>query len=268
MMKSKRGTALFDLLGSTKPSAGDTPREAPDPIVDRPAPPKPIPTRRAPNAAIHGAQAEPETRVEVDGGRLRVSFTTVGAAATVFALVLSLIGSFELGRRRGNAVGLARGYQAGRESIAAEADSEIEAARRQAPATHLVRGLLDVSDASVPGPVGPTESSTGEVGGPAGRWVPGLTYVVVQEFAPANADDARHARAYLADNGVDVAVIERLNGWTQLVTEQGYDRGDPAQRDLADRLLRRVHAIGAKYYAAGGGYKMEGYFKTHKTDGW
>jgi hypothetical protein len=37
---------------------------------------------------------------------------------------------------------------------------------------------------------------------------------------------------------------------------------------MAEELLKKLHAVGSKYYAGGGGYKLEGYFKTLKSDRW
>lgn len=267
MMKSKRGTALFDLLTVGKRSGGDARREPRTPAPGGENVGSPLRTEtdfpQAPDAFSAGTGRDVPLW-ELDGNRLRVSLTSVTAAAAVFVLLLLLGASFEVGRRQGHSGGLALGYETGRMSVAVEAESEIETARRQAPATHLVESLLEAptratSDGRNDAPDNdPAETTVSTV------WVTGLTYVVAQEFAPSNAENARHAQAFLADNGIDTETVERPNGWIQLITVQGYDRNDSAQRALADRLLDRLHAVGAKYYAAGGGYKLEGYFKTHK----
>jgi len=63
-------------------------------------------------------------------------------------------------------------------------------------------------------------------------------------------------------------LVRLSNGATQLITTQGYNRRDPTQHQMADQLLEKTRTLGAQYYAAGGGYKLEGYFKSLKSDTW
>ena len=105
---------------------------------------------------------------------------------------------------------------------------------------------------------------------PAGttKWVRDHTYVVAQEFPNGDMAAANRAKDFLATVGITADVVRRPNGSLQLITTKGYSLRDPAQRVLAEDLKRRVHSAGAQYYAAGGGYKLEGYFKTLKGDRW
>jgi len=57
-------------------------------------------------------------------------------------------------------------------------------------------------------------------------------------------------------------------GAIQLITKQGYNQKDSTQRQLAENLLEREHRIGREYFASGGGYRLEGYFKTLKGVTW
>jgi hypothetical protein len=185
----------------------------------------------------------------------------------VFVLLVIVFGSFEVGRRFGDRMGFRRGHVAGRASYSADALSEIEAARRQPPATHL----LDPLRADAAGdraaaealPGAPVANSSGQP-----TWVRGYTYIVVQEFSAGRRRDARQAQAFLAEHDLETEIVEYPSGAIQLITTQGYNRRDPTQRRLADQLQERVHQLGAQYFAAGGGYRLEGYFKSLKGDAW
>ena len=63
-------------------------------------------------------------------------------------------------------------------------------------------------------------------------------------------------------------MVIQPGGSTQLITTQGFNRKDPAQKQMASAALEELHKIGKRFYAQGGGYKLEGYFKTLKGDGW
>jgi hypothetical protein len=76
------------------------------------------------------------------------------------------------------------------------------------------------------------------------------------------------SQAFLAQHGVETAIIQRDSGRTQLVTVQGFNRRDEAQNRLANELLERVRQVGKLYWEAGGRYKFEGYFKLRKGDTW
>jgi len=264
--KPKRGTALFDLLAQEE--EGTQPLQVPGWWRREGAAPGAA-ERVPPGRATDSGGIEPKAAsvredvpfVEVDGDRIRVSLTSVTAAAAVFAFAVVMLGVFEAGRTIGDRSGAKRGAAAARAAYANEAMNEIEAARRQPAATHLVESLLGQT-----GPVPSTETGIAdpEIGGP--RWIRDYTYVVVQEFTAGHADSARQAKAFLEGRGVTTELVQYPSGSVQLITTQGYNRNDPTQRRLADELLNRVRAAGAEFFAQGGGYKLEGYFKTLKQD--
>jgi len=194
-----------------------------------------------------------------------ISLTSLSAAIAVFVLSVGLLGLYELGRTRGESAGFQKGYRSGRASYASDATSEIEAARNAAPASHIVEGLLESASNAAATPV---EPGNGSAASPSTPWVQGLTYVVAQEFAPQAEEDALKAQAFLRSQGIDTALIRLDNHWFQLVTTQGYDRSDAVQRDLADKFLAKEHQAGAAYFASGGGYRLEGYFKTLRNESW
>jgi hypothetical protein len=231
--------------------------------------------------------------VEFDGARVRVSLTSMTAAAMAFAAILLVAGSFLIGKSRGRQAGLVAGYEAGR-TVATTPANDLETVRQQPPSTYLIGGLLeqpaDTTGATPPrhgGPAAAPRSRSREsddrppasdvasgttaaarpadpAGSQTAGWVDGFTYVVVQEFPNGAREDALAAQAYLADHGVDTVVASLPAGRCQLMTTQGFDRKEPAQRKRSDQFLEKIRAIGAQYYASGGRYKLEGYLKTHK----
>lgn len=206
--------------------------------------------------------------VELDVDRVRLTFTSTTAAVAIFAGLAIAYGVYEIGRRAGEREGMSRGMAAGRAYYEAEALGEIEAARRQPPATELVSSLL--ADGAVAAEDGELSGSDSDIAAVADgpHWVRDYTYVVVQEFSPGYVEDAARARAFVAERAVATEVVPRSDGGFRLITIQGYDRKDPTQREMADRLKETVHRIGAEYFASGGGYRLEGYFKTLKGDSW
>jgi hypothetical protein len=212
-------------------------------------------------------QARPPTSehvplIEIEGDRFRLSFSSLTAAFAVFGFVVAVVAAFLLGGERG----YDKGFANGRLSYEAEAVDEIEAARNQPAATHLVEELL----AEIPhNNVGPgNRDAVGSTATQATKWVREHTYVVAQEFPNGDVEAANRAKDFLATAGILADVVRRPNGSLQLITTEGYNLRDPAQREMAEELKRRVHSAGAQYYAAGGGYKLEGYFKTLKGDRW
>ncbi|MGD2110266.1 MAG: hypothetical protein PVI86_12865 [Phycisphaerae bacterium] len=200
--------------------------------------------------------------VEVDGDRVRVALTSVTGAVAVFGLLAVLFAAFHLGRGSG----YRRGYVEGRASFEADAVDEVEAARNLPPASHLVDGLLDdVNEATGSSQAG-DEVGEGALNGP--RWVRDHTYIVVQEFPDGNVEAADRAKGFLATRSIDTEIVRRPSGGVQLITTEGYNIKDPTQKRMAEALREKVHAAGAEYYRAGGGYRLEGYLKTLKRDDW
>ncbi len=268
MPKSKRGRSLFELLDEEEGSASNAPGSLQRwGRLERPTAPvtsgiKTSGTQGSPPSERKAGPARALPFVEVEGDRFRVSFTSLTAAGAVFGLLVVLFVVFWLGGK----AGYRRGYVSGRLSYEAQAVDEIEVARSQPPASYLVEGLLPELDVEEVGPTDGTAEADSAVEMP--RWVRDHTYVVVQEFPNGNVEAANRARDFLATRGIATQLLRRVGGGLQLITTEGYNLKDPAQRQMAEELRRRVHAAGAQYYASGGGYRLEGYFKTLKGDGW
>lgn len=280
MPRSKRGPALFDLLNADVadapealkvPGWGGEDAHSPRATTAKGRPDRTVrgspQVGRAPAGSSAGQRGSGAPLIELDGDRIRISLTSVAAAIAVFAAAVVMLGAFELGRRNGDSKGFRRGYATGRASYAAEAVSEIEAARRLPPATNVVSSLLKEADAEAT----PGSSDAGQPPSNAKttEWIRDYTYIVVQEFVRDHSEDASLAQEYLARRGVSTELVRYSSGAVQLITKQGFDRRDPTQRRMADALLKKVHAIGAEYFSsAGGGYRLEGYFKALKGDTW
>lgn len=267
MRKSKRGPPLFELLGNDDDGPGVVTIQPP-PKVEKVRPAVTAPGSIAPDTTAQ-VVSEPETSeptmprvLELDGDRIRLSLTSLSAAGVLFALMVAIFGAFEIGRRNGQNEGLANGYETGRSSYEAEAMSEIQEARSRPAATHLVENLLAGGDRPL------ASSNSPEAASVEPQWIKGYTYVVAQGFSAGYEDDARSAQTFLDDYGIETALVAYSSGATQLITKQGFNRDDSTQHAMADELKTRIHAVGAKYFADGGGYRLEGYFKKLGNDHW
>jgi len=290
MAKAKRGPALFELLGEEGSVSGGVKVPSwwsrPTQLTDLHAvhttltavQPTPV-VEESPLPALNRTLPRPLFEVDVD--RFCVSFTSVTAAVTVFLGLAIVLAAYGLGTRRGDIGGFRRGFDAGRADVSSSSATgdEIMALRNQPPASHLVGGLLQETGAKPAG--GGTREDRPAVkalaavqanlpvnAAPAAGWVRDLTYIVVQEFPAANVEKARHARAFLAQRGVNTELVPLNNDTTLLIATQGYSHKDPAQKRLAEQLMEKIRTIGTQYYATGGGYKLEGYYKTLKRDNW
>lgn len=271
MRKAKRGPALFELLSADTEQTTDSlrvptwwagqEREFGGRVIKI----APKAETQAPATASRDSRAEEDTRsplLTVVDGSVRLSLTSTAAAIAVFVGLTALLIAFEFGKGRG----FADGVKAGRASYVAEAASEIDLARQQEPATHIVAGLLD--DVAGMGPATQVDGKTDSATDAKTSWIRDYTYIVAQEFAGRQAESAREARAFLAKHGVETAMVIQPGGSIQLITTQGFNRRDPAQKQMANTALEEVHEIGQRFYAQGGGYRLKGYFRTLKGAGW
>ncbi len=272
MPKTKHGPALFDVLGENEGETLETlklPRRRGDPVGELTGqstkPASEVSSVERLRLAEPLEPPEGKTRLlELSHDRVRLSLTSKAAAVGFFVVLVVLVLAFETGRRSGHGTGFASGYQEGRASFTAADLSEVEVARAQPPVTALVSELLATRE-TAPGRIETTEEyETIDAGEPG--WVRGSTYIVAQEFSADHAGDAANARAFLAERGIATWPVVRDNGSIQLITTRGFDRRDPVERQRADAFLTRLHEAGVRYYAAAGGYRLKGYFKTLKGE--
>lgn len=267
MAKSKTGPALFDLIDDSDGFTGIQGQSLPRPlrkdttgvlaqqqVLDVPIRPD-KPRRTAPKTV----GAKPPI-MAIDDDRLVISLGTVQAGLALFALLILVVASYEIGRQGGVASGIKEGYVAGRQSFEAGAISDIESARAAPPQSELVSPLL----AEGGGLVEPGRNE--RVRTP--RWIPGHTYVVIQNFGSGHQADAERARDFLADYGIESVIVGEEDAGQKLVTATGFDRRDAAQRKLSDSQLERVQQAGKDFFASGGKYRLEGYLDTFKAGEW
>lgn len=274
MAKTKQGPALFELLELKRHDAART-LKVPAWWAREGRPESLDPVRSLPEDALDDAETVEDSIGETalahsavlthQQGRIQLTFGSLTAALVVFLALALLFSSFVLGKRAGTQRGFAMGYETGRSSTASEPASEVEAVRRQPPATHLVSTVLEPAPAP---PIKAAPAAAAERAVEPGRWVRGNTYILAQEFAAGRADDARAAKDFLGQHGIGAAVVESGTQGLQLITTKGYNFKDAAEKRLGEEMLDKLHVVGAKYYAGGGGYRLEGYFKTLKGDRW
>lgn len=219
-----------------------------------------------PDSIDEELEDQPQPFIAMDGERIRVSFTSFTGAITVFVTLVILLGVYELGRDRGHRAGIRQGYESGQSSFSSQVMDDIEAARNQPPATHVVQSLL-----ANPNSGRRNNTAAGrrmDLTTQGAQWVRDYTYIVVQEFGKDYKDDATRAQSFLQSKGIATERITTPSRSIQLITLQGFNRNDRTQRVMADQLLNKVHKIGTAYFASGGGYRLQGYFKTLKNDSW
>lgn len=316
MGKSKRGRSLYEVIDKGKPRGGfsssDEEMEIPAPAADdeaeplfrepTPAPPASEPAPReeeeiaadepapiVPEPAAEAPESEPviETEpgvVRIDGGVIRIALTSTLAAVGLFGLAALMVVTAWVGYGLGHRAGKQKGFVAGRRSVEAEVEDEIQAARMQ-PVTE---GLFDRIGPSPLIPAGGGEepqTAAAAAGGseppkpapvkeapappePSG-WIKGHTYVCVQEFERDALEDARRAQEFLRQNRIETAIVDRAgtrNYW--LLTRQGFDCDDPSQKKLAEDYRDRIRRLGESYFKSGGRYRLEGYLAKRTRDSW
>lgn len=209
--------------------------------------------------------------VSMRDDRVVISLSSVSAALVVFVCVLSLIGAFELGQRRGHASGVLDGFDRATQAGAPAAADEVEAVREGPVRSDLLSSGNTTGSSESKNPSRQdlvSGSSKAAAPGVKSEWVKGRTYVIVQEFGKDAETDARKAQAFLQSRGIETAVVRLESGALRLVSTGGYDRQDAKERGRSDELIEKIRTAGAEYYKTGGGYKLEGYFATLRQDRW
>ncbi len=280
MARPKNATALYEVIRRTDLSGKDAETGMSDPaseaVTPQPAPsPVSAPVRDAggqPDRTGRGPVAEgPAPPVfQVVDGRVRLALTPAATAVAIFALACLMVVAYGAGTRVGQRRGHEAGFAEGREYTTSATLDEIQAARTKPPTDGLFEGVgvAPVRRAETPPETISRAAEPGQ-GAPAGGWVPGYTYVVVQDFRAGDAVVMEQARQYLLDNGVETAVIELEGGYAgRLITTQGFNREDPVQKQLCEDYWARVRKLGQAFFDEGGKYRLEGYLKTLKAETW
>jgi len=209
--------------------------------------------------------------VSMRDDRVVISLSSVSAAVVVFVCVVSLIGAFELGQRRGHASGVLEGFDRATQAGAPAAADEVDAVREGPVREDLLSGGSTTGSTESKNPARQElVSGSSKAAAPSvkSEWVKGRTYIIVQEFGKDAETDARKAQAFLQTRGIETAVVRLESGTLRLVSTAGYDRQDAKERGRSDELIEKIRTSGAEYYKTGGGYKLEGYFATLRQDRW
>lgn len=232
----------------------------------------------APRGESTGKLAEPrddvragagaDRTIELEGSRLRISLTSFSAAILIATGLMLLAVSYRIGQDRG--------FQAGRASYESGVLDEIQRTRLEPPNRELLAGLQQpVAGAGDPPPARSSagftvEADPTEVSASAGPvWVRGHTYINVQDFRPGTGDDAERVQAFLREHRIETAIIPLEGGWRRLLTTQGYNNDDQAQRGLNEALLGRICSLGLLYQKDGGRYDWQSaFFKKLTKDSW
>jgi len=282
-MARKRSTVLFEVLRESAESDTNATTLQGQAVSTKTRSVKP-PAWTAPLPSGHPVTSSdppiPASSVKLDGGRMTLSLTSASAAAVLFVALALLAVSYAVGHHFGNELGKETGFQQGKAAYLAQTQDEIQQARAMPPDTHLLDGL-GAGPPKAPVPAGgsaPNRHKTSIVRStglaaasaknPAAQvaWVKGNNYLVIQEFDPDASADANAARDFVVGNGVDAVVVTLSNGRHNLITVQGFNFEDTTQKALAIRLQKKVQALGARYIAQGGRYKLQGYFKKRVND--
>ena len=220
---------------------------------------------------------ESDEWLSLDGDRVRLRLTSLGAAGALFIVALGIIIAFGMGSRRGETKGFQRGLASANVDDAASAADEIQAVKSQKPATYLISDLVagddrpaDASERDrnrTAGAKGPTPSVAADGAGRT-KWLRDHTYIVAQEMPASNRVQADAAQEYLRKNGIATEIVKPNDRSLFLITTQGFQHKDPAQKKQSEQILDKIRSLGVQYYSSGGGYKLEGYFKTLKQDNW
>jgi hypothetical protein len=211
--------------------------------------------------------------LQMADGQVRLALSPVLAAVVIFAFVCLMVVAYWTGVRIGESRGHDAGFVEGRDYANAAALDEIQEARAKPPAEGLFKGVgvtpvrrTDTTSATGgqrnPGPrPGGGETQTG--------WVPGYTYIVVQDFRTGDRPAMEQARRFLLENGIETAVIELSGQYVgRLITTQGFNWEDPVQKQLYEDYLARVRELGQAFFENGGKYRLQGYPRTLKAETW
>ncbi|RJP40666.1 MAG: hypothetical protein C4547_02365 [Phycisphaerales bacterium] len=220
----------------------------------------------------------------LDGGRAQVSLSSTSAAVVLFVLGMLACGVYLVGFHRGRTLGRAEGFQ----TVRRMGEDEIAQARRAAVDPRLTEGLTvpqrppvpatgsgvpgeatGPADPVWPGPPSPGPASTSTIPAGAVSWVRGNNYVVVQSFKPGALDDAVTVQDYLARHDIGTQIVSKADGGFWVITTQGFNLDDAAQKPLADALQQRIRSVGAVFRSAGGRYDFQTCFLMKlKSDTW
>ncbi len=279
MATSRKGPSLFEVIRKRDPSADSGRVEVPKWWTTRQkrdtpeSPEADAATSDAANVDRSSIAATRSRLITIDGPRLVISLSSVYAGIAVALLIALSSGVYVLGHASGRATGQEEGYARARRAIESATLNEIDAARLAKPNPGIFAGLP--SSPTRPPKVGPTHRDTAKpktarpTSSATPRWIKGYTYIVVQEFRANDRAEMQKARSFLRDNGIPTVVVEasgKSRYKYRLVTQKGFNRGDPLQKRRCDEYHQRIRKLGKAFVKSGGRYDLQGYQKKATSD--
>lgn len=254
MAGSRGSTSLFELL-DVKTSSGEGLAPA-DLRAGTPA--RRLGNTKGADSAVVGLPDSAELgsgkALSIHGGRLTVSLTSGAAAAVLFLAVALLALAYLGGERVGVGRGEAAGFAKGKSWYEVKVADEIARARLGPVNPSLTQGLAASSTVALP-ISGDTAQGVERVEVATSRtWVQGNNYVVVQTFKADALQDAEIVKEYMAQNGIETAIISQGNSSHKVITVQGFNLRDSTQKELANRFMTKIRGIGRRFRQAGGRY--------------
>ncbi len=282
MSKPSRSPVLFEVLnkgkGVNELGGGKGQSEAAE-SVDQPQQGEFTPDKPDKDSAIKPTQMRDrplesvETTssiIDYEGDRIKFSFSAALLATVLGFVIVALAASYKLGHDRGYAAGRHNGrlaYEASvKDEIQAVREGPVESDLLGDGVTFTASQSDSTSGTQVLGVATGTGKSNPTLDAPV--WVRGNTYVVVQVFFADSGEDALIAKDFLVQRNIRTAIVNRPDGKRWLITTQGYNCEDAAQKRMLDQLLERVREAGRAFRAAGGRYGLEGYPSLLTSDSW
>lgn len=83
---------------------------------------------------------------------------------------------------------------------------------------------------------------------------PGLNYLVIQiipaDAKPSAQEHATEVQKFLRSKGINTIAVPAAGGGIKIVSEQGFDSAEAADKDKCDKLIEKVRLAGKEYASA------------------
>lgn len=243
--------------------------------------------------------------VNVGGGRVSFSLNPVSLGVVFAAVVLAVFGAYQLGKSSEGpgprTDDIAATLQGARDSSVVNVPREEMAPTRKAetgradtaqrtgarsggylaakesakpaasPAAHTPTPA-QAANTAVPAPTRKLEAEVTPRERPLADAAPstavrqkGLNYLYIVRFRNEHGDDAAHARKWLAEKGISTTV-EESGGSLCLVSTEGFDYGNPADRAKCQELQAKLKSLSPAYRQACKADRRDRYYDFDKPE--
>jgi hypothetical protein len=263
---SMAGAAAGTVSESAAPGATVRPAEKPS---MRPA----SPARPGGTGSGPASTGRETTLFEVQDGRLNLSLTPTVAAIVGGVLLLMVFASFQLGRGTAGPPAVAK-------AEGSETTDPLESALNQPPDSSVLdigatklEGVRNQEDSSG----GTTQERTNRAGSSSGtsnaqraaaspsaprtlagnsgsrtsaststQRMPGLNYVIIQQFPLDHKESAEFIQAWLLENYDVATTLRRKSSSWQLVSLAGFDYSTPGDKEMCQQFIQDLKDIGSE----------------------